>query len=166
MTTVVVTENNATTLCAADGCCVLLDCQLPCSVLSPALHSFVACIADCCSLCQSPLTVAWIPFIGFRFLSFLVLALSMQPPSLSVEFFHYQPSAVTLILLHYTSSSSSFIFAFHFCSIHKIVTIQYICTCRVTVTGSRLEILWFSGGCQGSSSRKEVRLEAAIAQRN
>jgi hypothetical protein len=43
-----------------DTCCVLLDCRLIRSVLSPTLHSLVANIADCCSLCPSPLTVAWI----------------------------------------------------------------------------------------------------------
>jgi hypothetical protein len=47
-------------LCAAACCYVLLDCRLPCSVLSLTLLSFVANSADFCSLCQSPMIVTWI----------------------------------------------------------------------------------------------------------
>jgi hypothetical protein len=37
---------------------VLFDCRLVCSVLSPTLLRFVPTIADCCSLCESPLSLA------------------------------------------------------------------------------------------------------------
>jgi hypothetical protein len=84
-----------------DCCWVLLDCRLPCSVLAPAALSLVANIADCCSLCQSPLTVGWITLLFMVDSRILPCRCNIFKPRTSIE-----DISVTLV---YTCSSTNWL---------------------------------------------------------